>query len=42
MCTYVYHKSVRKSWRICIFMFLLLFQIENDYVILFISHTKVK
>ena len=40
MCEYVYHESEGTWLCKCIFMFYLLFGIENDCVIMFISHTN--
>ena len=40
MCEYVYQEYECTWLHMCIFMFYLLFGIENDFVILFISHNK--
>ena len=40
MCAYLYHEYALTWLRACIFVFSLLFGIENDCIILLISHTK--
>ena len=41
VCKYVYHEYACTWLNMCIFMFSLLFGIDHDCVIMFISHTKV-